>query len=520
MKRMYNFQYACACFLIFNFIQFGYGQSDEKVFLFQGNNYSYNPILTDSFDDNVNNWMLFGNPDRGDEYVSISNGEYQLDALSYYISEGESTIVGEVPIEQNLAESPGFQISFKFKVTHTAPDIKSFFRLQWNDLDEPESFYAFDVMFDETGLYFIDVNNPVSREKEDGQNDWGFYNTSFNEWQTIRLRKMYGKYTVHVNDILEETIFTSNNNAVLNQISFSSNLSISIDNLWIEKIVLIEETPVIPTPIEEVEDILTVQELRTPESQIVYNEPSAPLKTTKQNSGTFHALIIGNNDYQDPNLPSLDQPIKDAITLYDVLLSDYTFEKENIIFLKNATRKDVIRQLDKLSDELTDQDNLLIFYAGHGYWDENKGQGYWMPIDAESDLTADWLRNSTIQGYIESIDCRHTLLIADACFGGGIFKTRGATFDDASKSVNNLYKYKSRKAMTSGMLNEVPDKSVFMESLVMKLNDNENKYLPSMELFMQFRENVMNNSFNAPQYGTIHNTGDQGGDFIFIRKIE
>ena len=72
--------------------------------------------------------------------------------------------------------------------------------------------------------------------------------------------------------------------------------------------------------------------------------------------------------------------------------------------------------------------------------------------------------------------------------------------------------------MTSGMLNEVPDKSVFMENLIERLVNNEEKYLPSMDLFMQFRENVMNNSYNAPQYGTIHNTGDKGGDFIFITR--
>lgn len=233
--------------------------------------------------------------------------------------------------------------------------------------------------------------------------------------------------------------------------------------------------------------------------------------------GKYYALIIGNNTYQDPNLMDLDQPIEDASKLYEVLVRSYTFEKDNVIFLKNATRKDIIRECDFLSRTLTSNDNLLIFYAGHGYWDEKKQQGYWLPVDAERDITADWIRNSTIQGYIEGIESKHTLLIADACFGGGIFKTRAA-FEDASKSVKNLYRYPSRKAMTSGMLNEVPDKSVFMESLVRHLNDNQEKFLPSMNLFMQFRETVMNNSFNAPQYGTIHNTGDQGGDFIFIKK--
>lgn len=231
----------------------------------------------------------------------------------------------------------------------------------------------------------------------------------------------------------------------------------------------------------------------------------------------YHALIIGNNNYQDPNLNDLDQPISDATKLYNVLTTKYTFDKENVTFIKDATRRDMIAALDKLSNTLTHNDNLLIFYAGHGDWNESKEIGSWLPVDAERDITVNWFKNSAVQEYIEIIDSKHTLLITDACFGGGIFKTRAA-FDDADRSINNLYKYESRKAMTSGMLNEVPDKSVFMENLIERLNDNEQKYISSSDLFMQFRNNVMNNSNNSPQYGTVHNTGDKGGDFIFIRR--
>lgn len=247
------------------------------------------------------------------------------------------------------------------------------------------------------------------------------------------------------------------------------------------------------------------------------NEVNISTKKTPTNDSLYYALIIGNNNYQDSELITLDQPIQDALSLYNVLISKYTFEKQNVILLKDATREDIIRALDGLSNELTFNDNLLIFYAGHGHWNEQKNIGYWLPVDAQKDITTDWLRNSTIQSYIEIIDTKHTLLIADACFGGGIFKTRAA-FDNAERSIRNLYKYESRKAMTSGMLNEVPDKSVFMENLLERLQDNEENYISSSDLFMQFRNNVMNNSNNTPQFGTIHNTGDKGGDFIFILK--
>ena len=72
--------------------------------------------------------------------------------------------------------------------------------------------------------------------------------------------------------------------------------------------------------------------------------------------------------------------------------------------------------------------------------------------------------------------------------------------------------------MTSGMLKEVPDKSVFITYLAKRLESNTNKYMSSLELFYQLRTPVMNNSTNTPQYGTIQNTGDEGGEFIFIKR--
>ncbi len=238
------------------------------------------------------------------------------------------------------------------------------------------------------------------------------------------------------------------------------------------------------------------------------------LITTK---GKYYALIIGVQDYVSEDITDLEEPISDAQNLYNVLTQQYTFDRENVKFMKNPSREDIIVQLDYYVEHLSGEDNLLIFYAGHGYWDEKRETGYWLPADAQRKSTARWLRNSTIQEYIDDIKVKHTLLIADACFSGSIYKTRKA-FEDAPEAVNKLYDLSSRKAITSGTLTEVPDKSVFMEYFLKNLNNNTSKYVPALEMFSSFRTAVMNNSPNTPQYGTIQNTGDEGGDFIFIRR--
>jgi hypothetical protein len=234
------------------------------------------------------------------------------------------------------------------------------------------------------------------------------------------------------------------------------------------------------------------------------------------NVGKFYALIIGNNEYQDLEIPSLDEPVSDATKLFDVLITKYTFEKSNVTFLKNATYVQMIQAFDDLSNKITKNDNLLVFYAGHGWWNEIKSLGFWLPVDAKKTNTAYWIPNSRISDYMSSIKSKHTLLIADACFSGSIFKTRGLI--DAKPSINKLYELPSKKAMTSGTLKEVPDKSVFLQYLVQRLNENTEKYISSDILFSSFREAVLNNSPTEPQYGTIQNAGDEGGEFIFILR--
>ena len=231
-----------------------------------------------------------------------------------------------------------------------------------------------------------------------------------------------------------------------------------------------------------------------------------------------YALLIAVQDYQDSLLVSLNEPLKDATALKEVLIGNYTFEPEYVSLLTNPTFEDINVAFDDLSHKITPNDNLLIFYAGHGYFDEKTGIGYWMPADAQQKNRAKWFRNSALVENMGAIKSKHTLLIADACFSGGIFKTRSVVVNNASIDISKLMKSASRKAMTSGSLTTVPDKSVFMKYLLKALNENENQYLPSEDLFDAVRVAMKNNSNTRPLYGEIQNVGDEGGDFVLIRR--
>lgn len=239
--------------------------------------------------------------------------------------------------------------------------------------------------------------------------------------------------------------------------------------------------------------------------------------TDSKGNNDYYALIIAVQNYEDDIL-DLKYPVKDAEDLKDLLIGKYNFLKKNIIFLVNPRRSEIIQTFLKLRNQLNTSDNLLIFYAGHGNWDEIAEQGYWLPSDATSNDLANVITNSEITAQIRAIKTKHTLLISDACFSGSIFKTRDA-FIEQNYDIEFYQNRTARKAITSGALSPVPDKSIFIQYLLKALRENQKKFLTSEELYLIFREAVINNSplRQRPLFGNITDTGDEGGDFIFIK---
>ncbi|MFT4737484.1 MAG: hypothetical protein ACI8QD_000490 [Cyclobacteriaceae bacterium] len=230
--------------------------------------------------------------------------------------------------------------------------------------------------------------------------------------------------------------------------------------------------------------------------------------------------MIAIDDYQNDNqkLVDLNKPISDAKQLKSVLMTNYSFEEQDIRLLENPTRNEIINSFEQIADVLTERDNLLIFYAGHGILDEKLNIGYWLSADATTESKSNWISNSTVRDYIAGLNTNHTLLISDACFSGSIFKSRAVTKSIDDYGYYRLNKLPSRKAMTSGTLNSVPDDSKFMKYLIKALETNEKEYLQSKHLFHEIEVAIINNTANIPQFGAIQNTGDEGGDFIFVRS--
>ena len=155
-------------------------------------------------------------------------------------------------------------------------------------------------------------------------------------------------------------------------------------------------------------------------------------------------------------------------------------------------------------------------------------KGYWVPVDAKTNSTADFISNSDIKTFMGGIPSKHTLLISDACFAGDILRgkaTESIPFDpnNMDRYYREVYSKISRIAITSGGLEEVEDAgkdghSIFTYYLIKSLQQNQNKYLDVSQLFSDFRIAVTNNSEQTPQLQVVRDTGDEGGQFIFIKR--
>ena len=234
--------------------------------------------------------------------------------------------------------------------------------------------------------------------------------------------------------------------------------------------------------------------------------------------GRYHALVIGINDYQ--NLPRLETAVNDASAVADVLRQKYGFEVE---LLLNPTRDDIIRILDRLRSELTEKDNLLIYYAGHGVLDVEADAGSWLPVDSEEGTRTDWIPVSTVTGTVKAMSAKHVLVISDSCYSGTL--TRGVIIStrpgaEREAELRRLSEKRSRTALVSGGLEPVSDgggdgHSVFTRALLTALRANA-EVLDGHRLFTAIRRPVIVNAEQTPRYADIRLAGHDGGDFLFV----
>lgn len=271
--------------------------------------------------------------------------------------------------------------------------------------------------------------------------------------------------------------------------------------------------------------------LRTPSTSAALPKvegSASEISVADINFGKYYALVIGVEKYDKIN--DLDTPVNDINTIASILTKNYGFEVQKVI---NADDIGIMESINNINSKLTENDNLLIFYAGHGarLQSGDLESGYWLPTNAEAPpRDTYWVANEFVTRHLARFDAKRILVVADSCYAGLLSSAPGfLMMGEDGKYSNDYIKYKapkrSRLLLTSGGDEPVLDSdggehSIFTKAFIGVL-ENNTEILTGPQLYMQIRERMAKKSKDlnfeqSPEYKTIKGAGHEVGDFFFV----
>jgi hypothetical protein len=247
--------------------------------------------------------------------------------------------------------------------------------------------------------------------------------------------------------------------------------------------------------------------------------------------GRYYALVIGNQNYR--RMESLTTPLGDAQRVAQLLEEKYGF---SVTSVDDADDVAMLAALNKFDAALKPDDNLLIYYAGHGarLKTVNRLQmGYWLPVNADPPPTdVLWVPTEQVTGHLARLQAKRVLVLADSCYAGLLSDDPNLRYANNTTQVSlDWIKYKlpsrSRLLISSGGDAPVLDEggqgnSVFARALIDVLQSNKG-VLSAPGLFVQLQERVKLASGRAgftqmPEMKAIKAAGHETGDFFLVPK--
>lgn len=279
------------------------------------------------------------------------------------------------------------------------------------------------------------------------------------------------------------------------------------------------------------EQLAAAPRIRTPISipSTTKSAPAGPGSAGDElDFGRYFALVIGNQDYS--NIERLETPVNDATRIAEVLNERYGF---SVQLLLNASNIEVMEAINDLNNRLGENDNLLIYYAGHGARipTGTVESGYWLPVNADPPpRDTYWISNEFITGHLSRISAKRILVVADSCYAGLLSNSPGYLIvQGAPEYTDEFMRYKlpkrSRLLLSSGGDKPVLDEgdsghSVFASVLLQTLEENK-EVISGPQLYSAIDERIRARAERSgfsqrAEYKVIKGAGHEVGDFFFV----
>ncbi len=238
--------------------------------------------------------------------------------------------------------------------------------------------------------------------------------------------------------------------------------------------------------------------------------------------GEYHALVIGNNIYDD--LEDLNTAVEDATEIAGVLKNKYGYK---VKLLTNANLVTMLTALNEYKEKLGKYDNLMVYYAGHGLIDETSKEGFWIPTNASKTDKSTWIPNKEISNFMSEMKAKHVMVVADSCYSGTLSGSSISPLpeDVANEDILFTSRVKARTVLTSGGLQPILDSggnghSIFASAFLDVLNENDG-VMEGYRIFRAMSQQVRLRSSLAglkqiPEYSAIKHAGHEGSEYYFL----
>ena len=241
-----------------------------------------------------------------------------------------------------------------------------------------------------------------------------------------------------------------------------------------------------------------------------------------ERQGKNYALLFAVDTYD--HWSGLRYPRLDAMEIKQDLEQIYGFQVE---LVPNPTETQVLEVLNRYAlKEYAPEDQLLIFFAGHGYFNKGFKIGYLIAQDTQypdnSGRLLSYLSHSYFRDIIDNMSCKHILLILDTCYSG-TFDVRLAMRGEAenlpemlsSEDIKRKLTYTTRWYLTSGSKEQVPDYSLFIRAFLEALRSQGGRdNVLTIKEILTHLEDLSNPTPCFDEFGR----NAPGSDFLFIVK--
>lgn len=136
------------------------------------------------------------------------------------------------------------------------------------------------------------------------------------------------------------------------------------------------------------------------------------------------ALIFGNEDYSGSinSEIDVDYAVRDAAVFKKYAIKTLGIPEENIYYRENATAgtmNSTIELVTEIVKRMKNQPEIIFYYAGHGFPDENTHVPYLIPVDVNATNLNSAISLKDVYRKLGKTGAAKITVLLDACFSGG-----------------------------------------------------------------------------------------------------